>query len=412
MNDSISVVIAIGGKGTRLQKVTGNIPKPLYPVAGTSTLKRTLDELNKFGFKKIILTTCFEKKLFKEFFSKNKFNFDELFIYEEEMPLGECGALWKIKEKLESTTLFINGDLIFSIDFQKLLNFHFRLNADISLVTHPSSHPEDSDMISCPNGTFVEGLFHKNRDWRDDKIKPLLGFAGISVFKKSIIDDMSEEKIKKPNLFSFLVNWAFKNGKKIYSYNTSEYIKDMGTEKRYLEVTNAINKNLLKKKNYNYKQNALFLDRDNTLISCKENAYILSIDDINFIDENISKISRISKTFSLIAIITNQPQISMNKLSLEELENINNHIILYCRSKSLFIDTVIWCPHHPHKGYESEIKFLKKDCFCRKPNPGMLMELSYQRNIDLKNSLFIGDSKVDKEAAESAGCEFTYIFDL
>ena len=102
----------------------------------------------------------------------------------------------------------------------------------------------------------------------------------------------------------------------------------------------------------------------------------------------------------------------MNKLSLKDLENINNQIIHYCRSKSLLIDTVIWCPHHPHKGYKSELSALKTDCFCRKPKPGMLLELSYQRNINLNSSLFVGDSLVDKQASESAGCDFINIKDL
>ena len=90
----------------------------------------------------------------------------------------------------------------------------------------------------------------------------------------------------------------------------------------------------------------------------------------------------------------------------------NNYIIHYCRKKSLFIDTVIWCPHHPHKGYESENEILKKDCFCRKPKPGMLLELAYEKNIDLSKSLFIGDSKNDEEAAKSAGCNFINILNI
>ena len=102
----------------------------------------------------------------------------------------------------------------------------------------------------------------------------------------------------------------------------------------------------------------------------------------------------------------------MGILSLKDLENINNHIISYCRSKSLFIDTISWCPHHPHKGFEREYESLKTDCFCRKPNPGMLIELSHKRNINLSSSLFVGDSKVDEEAAKSCGCKFKNIADL
>ncbi len=413
MIKNISVVIAIGGIGSRLKKITGDIPKPLFPVEGIPTLTRTLIELKSYGFKKIIVTTCFKKEIFKEYLKKFTIDFDEFFIYEENEPLGECGALWEILPKLESQTLFINGDLIFSINFEKLVNFHKRINSDITLVTHPSSHPEDSDMISCPNGSFVENLFHKSRNSNEDKIQPLLGNAGISILEKSIINEFRPNKDQlKPSLFGFLVDIALKNKKRIYSYNTSEYIKDMGTPNRLRQVEKDISNNILRKKNYSNFQKALFIDRDNTLIKCDPKSYILSSRNIQFLDENINKLAKISDSFSIIAIVTNQPQISMNKLSLEQLEDINNKIIIYCRSKSLLIDTVIWCPHHPHKGFESENELLKTDCFCRKPNPGMLLELSYQRNIDLNSSLFVGDSFVDMQAANSAGCDFKNIIDL
>ncbi len=413
MIKNISVVIAIGGIGSRLKKITGDIPKPLFPVKGIPTLKRTLIELKKYGFKKIIVTTCFKKEIFKEFLKEFIFDFDELIIYEEHNPLGECGALWKILPKLESQTLFINGDLIFSINFEKLVDFHNRINSDITLVTHPSSHPEDSDMLSCPNGSFVEHLFHKSRNSIQDKIQPILGNAGISIFKKSLLTELQpDQDTQKPSIFGFLVDNALKNKRKIYSYNTSEYIKDMGTPNRLKQVEKDISNNILSKKNYSNFQKALFIDRDNTLIKCDPKSYILSSRNIIFLDENIKKLAKISDSFSIIAIVTNQPQISMNILSLEELEDINNKIILYCRSKSLLIDTVIWCPHHPHKGFESENKLLKTDCFCRKPSPGMLLELSYQRNIDLNSSLFVGDSLVDMQAANSAGCDFKNIVNL
>ncbi len=410
MIKDISVVIAIGGKGSRLKNITGKTPKPLFPIQGIPTLKRAFNELEKYGFKKIIVSTCFKKELFIQYLNKDNLSFDELLIFEENQPLGECGALWKVREKLNPKTLFINGDLIFSINFKKLIEFHERLISDITLVTHPSSHPEDSDMISAPNGTLVETLFHKTRDSKNDRIKPLLGFSGISIFNSSILDKFEPKSDNmQPNLFGYLVQNAFELKKRIYSYNTSEYIKDMGTEKRYLEVSKAIENKLPQIKNYSKTQNALFLDRDNTLIKCAINSYILSINDIEYLDSNIEKIKTLSSNYSIIAIVTNQPQISMGKLSLELLENINNHVMLHCRDKGLLIDTVIWCPHHPHKGFSSEVEYLKKDCFCRKPNPGMLIEMSFQRNIDLEKSLFIGDSINDELAATSSGCNFINI---
>ena len=59
--------------------------------------------------------------------------------------------------------------------------------------------------------------------------------------------------------------------------------------------------------------------------------------------------------------------------------------------------------------YENEVEILKQDCFCRKPNPGLLLEQSFLRNIDLKESLLIGDSERDLLAAKNAGCSFLHV---
>ena len=96
----------------------------------------------------------------------------------------------------------------------------------------------------------------------------------------------------------------------------------------------------------------------------------------------------------------------MGKLTLRKLEDINSIIVKYCLSKGLKIDVVSFCPHHPHFGFEKEITYLKKDCFCRKPNPGLFFEQAIFRNINLEDSLMIGDSEVDFIAAKNAGCKF------
>ena len=74
------------------------------------------------------------------------------------------------------------------------------------------------------------------------------------------------------------------------------------------------------------------------------------------------------------------------------------------------IDVVTFCPHHPHKGFENEISILKS-CFCRKPNR-MILEQAFLRNINLGNSLMIGDSEVDLKAAENSGCKFINVRNL
>jgi len=326
--------------------------------------------------------------------------------------MGECGALWVMKEKLSDDFIFINGDLIFSIDFKKLIYFHKRLSSNLTLVTHTSDHPEDSDLVSVPNGSLVEAIFLKDKNKKIDK-NAYLGNSGIFILNKILL-----EKICAPiendskSIFHFIVRNAFNLNINIYSYNTTEYIKDMGTPKRLKVVENDLLRDKVNKKNYTNSQKTLFLDRDNTLIKCDIGKYILKEKDIDFHVYNIEKIIPISLNYDFVCLLTNQPSISMGKLNLIDLDRINTCVVKFCLSKGLKIDVVTFCPHHPHKGYQDEIPLLKRDCFCRKPNPGLFLEQSFFRNINLKESLMIGDSDIDCLAAMNAGCNFLNVNDL
>ena len=102
----------------------------------------------------------------------------------------------------------------------------------------------------------------------------------------------------------------------------------------------------------------------------------------------------------------------MGKISWQRVIELNGIIINYCQLFGLDISGFYLCPHHPHSRFENEVKVLKVNCFCRKPLPGLFFEASYMRNIDLKESLMIGDSSNDFYAAKNAGMKFMSVKDL
>ena len=149
-----------------------------------------------------------------------------------------------------------------------------------------------------------------------------------------------------------------------------------------------------------------FLDRDGVII--KDTNYLRKLKDISFkpgIFEGLKKIQNLNYR---IYIVTNQSAVARGYLSEKKLKKINNHIVKIFLKKGIKIYKISYCPHHPY----AKIKKYKKDCFFRKPKPGMLLELSHERNIDLNLSLFVGDSIVDHDAAIAAGCKFINILDL
>ena len=199
---------------------------------------------------------------------------------------------------------------------------------------------------------------------------------------------------------------AYSLNYRLFAYNTTEYIKDMGTPGRFQEVQRDVVNGLPSILSYKTAQKALFVDRDNTLISVDKGDYLLSRSNLRFLDDNIAKVANISKNFNLVCLVTNSPQIAMGKLTFRSLDELHSMLVQHCITLGLKIDVIALCPHHPHNGFDYEIPSLKTTCFCRKPSPGMLVEQSFLRNIDLQSSLFIGDTDVDRLAASSVGCPY------
>ena len=78
-------------------------------------------------------------------------------------------------------------------------------------------------------------------------------------------------------------------------------------------------------------------------------------------------------------------------------------------NEGAFVNAIYYCPHHPEKGFDGEIKELKIDCNCRKPKSGMLLNAAADLNIDLNNSWIIGDSENDLIAGKNVGCKTIFI---
>ena len=131
-----------------------------------------------------------------------------------------------------------------------------------------------------------------------------------------------------------------------------------------------------------------------------------------FIVIDSKSLKKINKSNYFSIVITNQPAIAKGFVTKEFV--IKGHKILqtFLGNKNVYLNDIFFCPHHPHKGFINEISYLKKDCFCRKPNPGLFLEQAFLRNINLSNSLMIGDSNNDLLAAKNANCNFKNIDSL
>ena len=400
----MKAVIMAGGKGTRISSVASDIPKPMISIEGKPILEHEIDCLREQGFTDIIITVSHLGNVITEYFGDGgKFGVNIEYYFEKE-PLGNAGALFRIKDKLTEDFLLLNADSVFDIDFNRFVDYHREKGGLATLFTHPNSHPYDSGLIIADENMAVEKWLTKE-DSRPEFYKNRVN-AGLHIISPALLEN--EIDTPKIDLDRQILKPLAGTGR-MFCYDSPEYVKDMGTPERYKAVCQDYKNGTVKGKNLKSKQKAIFLDRDGTIN--KYVGFLRNIDDFELIDGVAEAIRKINASGYLAVVVTNQPVIARGEVTYKELEEIHNKMETLLGLEGAYLDAIYFCPHHPHKGYEGEIPELKIDCDCRKPKPGLLIRAAQELNIDLSRSYMVGDGENDIKAGKAAGCKTVLITD-
>jgi D-glycero-D-manno-heptose 1,7-bisphosphate phosphatase len=393
----MKTVIMAGGKGTRISSLASDVPKPMIPLCGKPILEYQIDCLKKNGLRDIVLVVGHLGHVIKEYF-ENGASFDcDITYFTETVPLGTAGALYKIEEALTEDFILLNGDVIFDINFHKMIDFHREHRALATLASHPNSHPYDSSLlVTDAEARIIQWI---NKEETRLYYKNLVN-AGIHVLSKKLLDAAAVHS-EKIDLDRDILKPCITTGG-IFSYKTPEYIKDMGTPDRYAQVDCDIKTGKKNQKNLAVPQKAVFLDRDGTINTFK--GFITKPEDFTLIEGAAEAIHEINRSGYLAIVITNQPVIARGEVSPEELETIHNKMETELGEHGAYLDDIFFCPHHPDKGFFGERPEYKIDCDCRKPKPGMILRAAQKYNVDLTASYMVGDDTRDVEAGLAAGC--------
>lgn len=137
---------------------------------------------------------------------------------------------------------------------------------------------------------------------------------------------------------------------------------------------------------------AVFLDRDGVI---NENRidHVKSWEEFRFIPGALAALRWLRMSGFCVFIVTNQAVIGRGIVSQATIEALHARMIAQIVRHGGWIHDLRYCPHDPHAG-----------CTCRKPQPGMLLDLAARWQVDLSRSYLIGDALTDIAAAQAAGC--------
>lgn len=149
------VVLMAGGLGMRLRPLTENTPKPLLKVGDKPILENILMNFINYGFHRFFISVNYKDEMVKSHFGDGSQWGVNICYLDETEKLGTAGALGLLPEKPAKPLIVMNGDLLTSVNFLQLLNFHSEQRAKATMCIREYDFQVPYGVVSLDNQTIT-----------------------------------------------------------------------------------------------------------------------------------------------------------------------------------------------------------------------------------------------------------------
>jgi D-glycero-D-manno-heptose 1,7-bisphosphate phosphatase len=142
---------------------------------------------------------------------------------------------------------------------------------------------------------------------------------------------------------------------------------------------------------------AVFLDRDGTLN--KNVHYLINFEDFELLPGVEQALRLLQDLNYRLFVVSNQSGVARGYFPFAAVEDLHRKVTARLEGLGVHIEEMVFCPHHP----EGSVAAYAIECDCRKPKPGMLRYLAGKYDIDMSESIMVGDNRFDAMAGVNAG---------
>lgn len=222
------VIIMAGGLGTRLRPLTDDTPKPMLKLAGKPILQEIIESFKVKGFLTFLVSVNYKAHIIKDYFGDGR-DFDVKISYlEEKEQLGTCGSIKLAEDYLNEDFFVINGDILASIDYEKLLQTHKQEKNIITICTFPYQY------------TIPYGVVERQNQKTNILEKPTYTHqvnCGVYVLNPILLSFIKDNQaLDMPNL----IQQAIEKDLRVGTFMIEEWI-DIGNLEDFYRVKNKVN---------------------------------------------------------------------------------------------------------------------------------------------------------------------------
>ena len=227
----MKAVILAGGKGTRLRPYTTVLPKPLMPIGERPILEILIRQMSAKGFKDIIVTTGYLAELIMTFLGDGSKFGVKIKYSKEAKPLGTAGGLGFIKDDLSGDFLMVNGDLLTTLNFADLVDYHRKNQAVATIALKKRQIHIDFGVIE------LEGSTNNIKGYAEKPTMESFVSMGVYVLNADVLKYIkTDEYLDFPNLIQILMA----AGQTVKGYVFDGYWLDIGRPDDYEKANTDI----------------------------------------------------------------------------------------------------------------------------------------------------------------------------
>ncbi|MGA3014282.1 MAG: nucleotidyltransferase family protein [Bacteroidales bacterium] len=222
----MEAIILAGGFGTRLQKVVNDKPKSMALVNDRPFLEYLLNFLTGQDIQKVILSVGYKHEKIENHFKDRYKHLSISYAFEEE-PLGTGGGIVNALQQVEGEMVFaMNGDSMFRIDLQAMLNHHLKSEADLTMALRFLDDTSRFGTVKIDSTRKVTGFVEKQQDSGEGYIN-----GGIYLINKRFLTSTTFGK--KFSIEKDCFEKCYKNSG-LYGYPAKGYFLDIGVPEDYM----------------------------------------------------------------------------------------------------------------------------------------------------------------------------------
>lgn len=217
----LSAVIMAGGFGKRLMPLTESVPKPMLPIGDKPLLESTIRQLRRSGIRDVSMTTHYLQDSISRHFGDGEEYGVRISYANEDQPLGTAGGL-KLIERPTGPFVVINGDILTGLSFEKMLEYHRKYEAEITVGVRRYVIDVPFGVVDCDDVRITR--------LREKPSLPLFINAGIYMLEPSARDSIPDgERFDMTDLIKQLLE----ESRTVVSFPIIEYWLDIGRPEDY-----------------------------------------------------------------------------------------------------------------------------------------------------------------------------------